>query len=177
MRYTYRDDSFNLLTSIVMILLGLVMLLWPRRVMSTFMTILGFALLAGGAMSIWSWSRSRALDMSVMTLAQGIALAAAGLLMLLAPRKFISLIPIVVGIAVLLNGILNLAQAVDLRRMGYPNWHVSLVLALLTLLFGMVIIARPFKTMEMLVAGIGVALLYNGISNLWIESRYRSMYK
>ena len=175
MRYTYRNDNYNLLFSILMILLGLVLLIWPGKVMSTAMALLGVALLVSGALSIWSWTRDCSLDASVLSLAEGIALAIAGIIVLLSPRLLLTVIPLAVGGSVVLNGILNLAQALDQRRMRYSNWRVSLMLAILTLLFGVVVILRPFSSMEMLVAAIGVVLLYNGASNLWIESRYRSM--
>ena len=54
---------------------------------------------------------------------------------------------------------------------------VSLALAILTLVLGLLIVFNPFKTMEALVVAIGVITLYNGVSNLWIESRYRRLWR
>ena len=96
-----------------------------------------------------------------------------GIAMLLA----ISIIPVVVGVGVIFNGALNLAQALELRRSGYANWGVSLALAIVTVLLGLIMVFNPFSTMEMLVAAIGGVILYNGLSNLWIESRYRHMFR
>ena len=42
-------------------------------------------------------------------------------------------------------------------------------------LLGLLVILNPFSTMEMLVMAIGVVIIYNGASNLWIESRYRKL--
>ena len=177
MKRFFSDDSHNIALSILMVVIGLILVIWPGHVMTTAMTVLGIALLAGGVISILYWYRGRMRDVSVFRLAEGIVLAIAGLVVLCAPKLVISIIPLIVGIGVCLNGIFNLAQALDLRREGYENWVVSLALAILTLVLGLLIVFNPFKTMEALVVAIGVITLYNGVSNLWIESRYRRLWR
>ena len=169
MRYVYQDDHYNIVMSIVMIVIGLVLVLWPGHVMSTVLNLVGISLLLGGGLSIYTWFQRK----NPMRLAEGIVFGGGGLIILLAPGLLISLIPMIVGVVVILNGALNLAQALDLRRKGYQNWISSLIMAILTLVLGLIIVFNPFSTMEMLVAAIGVVILSNGASNLWIESRYR----
>ena len=98
-----------------------------------------------------------------------------GIVVLAAPKFLISIVPFAVGVVVLVNGIVNLAQALDQRRMGYGRWSFSLALAVLTIVLGVLVICNPFSTMEMLVMAIGIVVAYNGLSNLWIESRYRKL--
>lgn len=176
-RFFYSEDNHGLWLSILMILIGLILVIWPGHVMETAMTILGVALVIGGGLLIFSWYRGRPRSSSVVTLAEGIVMALMGLAVLLAPRFLINLIPTIVGILVLLNGILNLAQALDQRRETYNRWTSSLVLAILTILLGLIILFNPFSTMEMLVIAIGVVIIYNGISNLIIEAGYRKLYR
>lgn len=166
-------DKNSVWLSILMIVLGLVLALWPGHVMTTAVTILGVALLAGGAISAISWYRGRMRGASYLTLAEGILLGVAGIFVLAAPKLLISILPVCVGIVILVNGVVNLAQALDQRRAGYPRWTVSLTLAILTVVLGLLVVFNPFSTMEMLVTAIGIVVIYNGASNLWIESRYR----
>ena len=173
----YPNDNSNLLASVLMVVLGLVLLIWPGHVMSTAMKVLGIALLAGGALYVFTWVRGRYRGIGLLRLIEGVVLLAAGLMVLCAPKFIISIIPVVVGVGVILNGALNLAQALELRRSGYANWGVSLALAIVTVLLGLVMVFNPFSTMEMLVAAIGGVILYNCLSNLWIESRYRHMFR
>ena len=86
-----------------------------------------------------------------------------------------SIVPVAVGIVVAVNGVINLAQALDLKREGYDRWPGSLALAVLTIVLGLLVVFNPFSTMEMLVMALGIVILYNGVSNLWIESRYRKL--
>ena len=174
-RYLNPEDKHGMVLSILMILIGLVLLLWPGQVMTTALTVLGLALLAGGAIAIASWYRGRMGNVNFLTLAEGILMVVAGVLVLAAPKFLISIVPVAVGIVVLVNGIINLAQALDQKREGYARWTLSLALAVLTIILGLLVICNPFSTMKMLVMAIGVVILYNGASNLWIESRYRNL--
>jgi len=176
-RILYRADNHGMLLSILMIVVGVVLILWPGHVMNTAMTLLGIALLAGGALLILSWYRGRMKGVDALTLAEGILLALAGVVVLAAPKFLISIIPTVIGAVVALNGVLNLAQALDQRREQYNRWNLSLALAILTIVLGLVVLFNPFSTMEMLVVAIGVITVYNGVSNLLIEAGYRKMYR
>ena len=175
--FLYRADNHGVLLSILMIVLGLLLALWPGHVMTTALTLLGIALVVGGGLLIYSWYRGRNQNSSVITLTEGILLAIAGLVVLFAPRFLISIVPFAVGAMIALNGIFNLAQAFDQRRERYSRWTASLAMAVLTVVLGLLILFNPFSTMEMLVVAIGVIIIYNGVSNLLIELGYRKIYK
>ena len=175
--FLYRADSHGVLLSILMIVIGLLLVIWPGHVMTTALTILGIALLAGGALLIYAWYSGRNRSSSVITLAEGIAFAVAGLVVLIAPKFLISIVPFAVGALIALNGIFNLAQAFDQRREQYDRWTMSLAMAILTIVLGLLVMFNPFSTMEMLVVAIGVIIIYNGVSNLLIELGYRKIYK
>lgn len=173
----YRADNHGLLLSILMIVIGLLLAIWPGHVMTTALKILGIALLVGGGLLIYSWYSGRGRSSSIITLAEGIVMAIAGLIVLIAPKFLISIVPFCVGAFITLNGILNLAQALDQRKAYYARWNVSLALAILTIVLGLLVMFNPFSTMEMLVVAIGIIIIYNGVSNLLIELGYRKIYK
>lgn len=175
--FFYRADNHGVVLSILMIVLGLVLAIWPGHVMTTALTILGIALLVGGGLMIFSWYRGRGRNASVITLAEGIVFAIAGLIVLVAPRFLISIVPFAVGACITLNGIFNLAQAFDQRKARYDRWNMSLAMGILTVVLGVLIMLNPFSTMEMLLVAIGVIIIYNGVSNLLIELGYRKIYK
>lgn len=176
-RLYYNDDSHRTMLSLLMIIIGLVLAFWPDHVMTTAMTILGIALLLGGGITLLSWYRTRKLASDPLRLAEGVVLAVAGLFVLLKPKFLISIIPFAVGAFVLLNGVLNLLQALDQRRKMYNRWQVSLTMAILTLVLGLLIMLNPFSTMQVLVVAIGIVCIYNGASNLFIDSGYRHMFR
>lgn len=177
MNMKYRFEKFsrnNTLLSILMLILGLLLFLWPGKTLELAATILGIALLAGAAVSFFSWYRDRhVVGAGYATLAIALVCLLAGIVVLAAPRGIVSLLPKLIGIAVLLNGILNLAQAAEMRNMGGIRWSSPLVMAVLTIAAGLFLILFSFSAMKAAVMVIGGIFIYNGASNLFIESRYR----
>ena len=171
------EDGQRTMLSLLMVVIGLVLALWPGHVMTTAMTILGIALLIGGGIILYNWYKWRNLRPEPLRLIEGILLLLAGLFVLARPKFLISIIPFGVGAVVLVNGIINLLQALDQRRRLYNRWTTSLTLAILTMVLGFLMILNPFSTMEVLVTAIGIISIYNGASNLLIDLGYRRMYR
>jgi len=177
MKLRYRFEQYsrnNVLLSILMVVLGILLFLWPGKTLVLAARIVGVALLAGAAVSFISWLRDRhRVGAGYAMLALALMCLAAGLVVLLAPKGLVALLPRLIGAAVALNGLLNLAQALELRRMGGAGWVSPLVMAVLTVLLGLFLVVHAIGAMKAAVMVIGGVLIYNGASNLWIEARYR----
>ena len=166
----------NVLLSILMVVLGLLLFIWPGKTLTLAARILGIALLVGAAVSGYTWYRERTKPGANYTpLAIAILCLVGGLIVLIAPKGVVSLLPKLIGAFILVNGIINLAQALELRNVGQSNWTSSLVMAILTMLLGAFLVFFSFSVMKVAVMVIGGVFVYNGVSNLWIESRYKKM--
>ena len=164
----------NALLSVVMVLLGLVLFIWPGKTLDLAARILGVGLLVGAAISAYSWYRDRhKVGVGYGMLALAILGLVAGLIVVIAPKGVITLLPKLIGVAVALNGVLNLAQAMELRQMGGGSVTSAVVMAALTIVAGLFLIFFAFSAMKAAVMVIGGIFVYNGASNLFIESRYR----
>lgn len=158
------------------ILLGIVLVVWPGLSMQIVCTAIGAVLLIGGGVRLAAYFTAK--DGSVysqMNLITGIILAVVGIWILLQPDKVLAIIPIIVGIVIALHGVNNLQQAVTLCKEQYDKWWVALILGLLTVGFGVLLIFKPFAALDTAVRLIGVFLIYDGVSDIWIVSRlYRT---
>ena len=170
-----RFSRNNVLLSVLMVVLGLLLLLWPGKTLEVAAKILGVALLVGAVICCVSWYRDRGVaGRDYTSLALGILCLVAGLVVFIAPRGVITLLPKLIGIAVLINGVINLAQALELRNVG-QSWTSSMAMAVLTIAMGLFLLVFAFSAMEVAVMVVGGVFVYNGVSNLWIESRYKKM--
>lgn len=158
------------------ILLGIVLVVWPGLSMQIVCTAIGAVLLIGGGVRLAAYFTAK--DGSVysqMNLIMGIILAVVGIWILLQPDKVLAIIPIIVGIVIALHGVNNLQQAITLCKEQYDKWWVALILGLLTVGFGALLIFKPFAALDTAVRLIGVFLIYDGVSDIWIVSRvYRT---
>lgn len=154
------------------ILLGIVLVVWPGLSMQIVCTAIGAVLLIGGGVRLAAYFTAK--DGSVysqMNLIMGIILAVVGIWILLQPDKVLAIIPIIVGIVIALHGVNNLQQAATLYKEKYDKWWVALILGILTVGFGVLLICRPFEALDTAVMLIGVFLIYDGLSDIWIVSR------
>lgn len=166
------------ISAVLCILLGIVLVVWPDLSMQVVCTAIGAILLIGGGVRLAVYFSVK--DGSVyaqINLIMGIILAVIGVWILLQPEKVLAIIPIIVGIVIVLHGINNLQQALTLYKEKYDKWWVALILGLLTVGFGVLLICRPFEALETVVMMIGIFLIYDGISDIWIVSRLYRMAK
>ncbi len=152
--------------------LGLVLLIWPGTTTQIVCMLLGIVLLAYGIIqiAIYLFTRERTIISQGMMLL-GIVFAVIGVWILLKPEMIIMAVPVIVGILIVIHGLHNIVQAIALQKDGYERWWLALVFGLLTVIFGGVLIYNPFEAVELVVRLIGVFLIYDGVSDLWILSR------
>ena len=155
-----------LLAAALYILLGLVLLIWPGATATVVCYAFGGILALYGAASILSFFLSRASGFA-FELLSGIVSAALGILLLVRPEIVISVLPVVLGLFILVDGLVNLKRALELRRLEYSRWAVSLALSLVSLILALVVLFHPYLTAEALVRVIGAVFVYEGLSDLW----------
>ena len=160
------------LVALVTIILGVVLVVWPDRSVSMICAILGGALLLCGLLYVIGWfAGTRRQSKSVFMIIPGVILAGLGVWLMTSSSTVIALIQYVFGAVVLFHGILDLQAALALLTQRMNKWWIDLLLALLTLGLGLLILANPFGTFAALVVLIGIALIYDGVSDLWLIGR------
>ena len=167
----------SLVMAVLTLLLGLLLVLAPNRSIRLVCTILGAALLIAGLIYIFTWLRRRRDGFPVWFLIPGLILTALGLWLLTNPVSVIVLIQFSVAAVLIFHGIIDLQGAVSLFRLGFPNWWLDLLLSGLTILLGVVVLVNPFGTMEALTVLIGLSLVYDGASDLYLIYRVSKAFR
>lgn len=161
-----------LISSLLCVLLGLVLVFWPGLSIQIVCTAVGAVLMISGVVRIVSYVTARDGSMYFqVNLIFGIIFAVVGVWIVIKPAKVLAIIPIIVGIVIALHGLHNLQQAMDLCQSKYDKWWIALILGILTIGFGILLICRPFAAIDTVVMLIGIFLIYDGLSNIWIVSR------
>lgn len=160
------------ISSILCVILGLVLVFWPGLSIRIVCTAVGVVLIVTGVMRMIDYFAVRDGSMySQINLIFGIVLVVVGVWISVKPDKVLAIIPIIVGIVIVIHGLQNIKQAMELWRDKYAKWWVACILGVLTVGFGVLLICRPFTAIDTVVMLIGFFLIYDGISNIWIVSR------
>ena len=160
------------LSAVICVILGIVLLVWPGQSTQVVCMVLGIVLGGFGLIQIILYLATKEKTMvshSMMML--GVVLAVIGGWIVLKPETIIKAVPMIVGILIVIHGLHNAVQAIDLKKMQYDNWWVALLLSLLTVALGVVLICNPFTIVDTVVRIIGAFLVYDGLSDMWILFR------
>ena len=106
--------------------------------------------------------------MTRFTAADGILiLADFGAFFLLQPKVVASILPVIMGIFIVIDGLLNLKRAFELHRLEYGRWFITLILSLVSVALGLLVVFQPYLAAEALIMLIGVVFIYEGLSDRW----------
>ena len=164
----------KIIGGIVSAALGALLLFWPGLTMGIICQAVGAALgIIGILTCVTFFTQSEESPFRAGSLIAGIPLTLIGLYIFLRPAFLIEIIPMVVGVIILLDGVANLFETMSLMKQGYSKWWISLIFALITVIGGLVLIMRPFSVAKTLMRVIGAVTLYNGLSDIFIASRMK----
>ena len=153
-------------------LLGLVLLIWPGTTMRIVCTLLGSMLLIYGLAQVVLYLINKERTMlSQGMMVFGIVLAVIGIWILTSPEMIIMAVPVIVGVLIVIHGVHNVVQAIALKKDGYDRWWLAFLFGALTVVLGGILVYNPFEVAETVVRFIGIFLIYDGVSDIWILSR------
>lgn len=98
----------------------------------------------------------------------GILLIALGILVLLRTSDVMDFICVAMGVAILADGLFKIQISIDSRRFGIRNWWLILILAITTGGVGLLLVFRPWESVQVLTVLLGAALLAEGVLNLCV---------
>lgn len=153
--------------SILLCALGILLMLKPDLSLSAIGIIAGALLFAFGVVKLIGYFSKDLYRLAFQfDLALGILLIALGCVILFRPEHMMSFLCIVLGIAILADGLFKVQTALDARRFGLRSWWLILSLAILAGVTGAALVLRPAEGARVLAMLLGVSLLAEGILNL-----------
>lgn len=163
-----KDLKWNsILTSIILIVIGLILIIAPDTTARTICYIAGGALAVTGAFSLIGYfSRPDMSGMYGSGLVTGVIEVLVGIFFVVRSDVIISIIPFIMGVCVTISGIGKLQNALNLKRMHYDSSTMLLALAVINVILGFVLMWNPFTAAKVLFIVIGAGLVYSGVTDL-----------
>ena len=156
-----------ILMSLLYLALGIFLLMVPGTALNVVCYALGGVVLACAAVQLVRYFVvERGVFQSQLTLISGLVCLALGAFLIIRSDVVVRVLPIVFGLFVIFDSLGRIQNALELRRCEYSSWKVFLLLAVLSVVLGIVMVVDPFGTMETLVMAIGLILILEGALNL-----------
>ena len=167
---TFRSIRFHLLLAALgYIAVGAVMLFIPDQFLAVVCYVIGALLIAYGVIGMLMCWKDRTIRMAKIFI--GILTIAVGIFVIAQPKAFTAVLPIIFGLILLLDGILNLRHGIGLKKFGDPGFLSVIVVGVITVVLGAIVLIHPYGTAKFTLRIIGAALIYSGISDFLVLYR------
>ena len=161
----------TIITSIVLIILGIAIIANPGAVLSVVVKIIGIGIILDGAWHVVQFLKLKTEEKALsIKLVQGIGEIFIGIMAMIYSTWVISFVYIVIGLWITLENILKLQMNVLLNNV-FSNRLVPLIISILGILIGIFIMANPLIASEYINIMIGITMIIAELLNL-IESIY-----
>lgn len=147
------------------LILGFIFVLFPVASSTLICRVVGLLSLILGGFRMYQDYQIQLMDTALISSA---GLFLFGLVCLVVPTAILSIIPIVLGSIITVDGISKLIRSWKIRELSYLPFIFSLLLTLL----GILLLLDPFGAIINLFTFIGFILIFDGIVDLLIWTRY-----
>lgn len=153
--------------SVLLCALGILLIAVPEFSVSAVGVICGAILIVFGIVRLVGYFSKDLYRLAFQyDLAFGIMMIALGVIMLWHPGSLMNFICITLGLSFLADGLFKIQIAIDSKRFGIREWWLILALAIVTVIFGGILIARTSESSRILTVLVGISMLCEGILNI-----------
>lgn len=165
------------IASIAYIVLGVFMVIKSQAVANGINDVFGVIMLIYGVINVIVFFMNKDADDNLfLELATGVIAIGLGIFSLVAQDLMQQILFYAIGGVLLIDALVNIKRAVNLRYMGFPRWNFFLIAAIIGVLLGILCIVFYTVIPQSVVVFFGVSLIYEGVSSLvvlLIDARVR----
>lgn len=164
---TKKSFVMSLITSIIFVIIGLFLFIKPDTTIVTISYLFGGALALLGLINVVKYFLN---DFGVnpfdFNLVYGVLLIIGGLFLILKPNLLASLLPIILGIWIVINGVTKFQYALILKGLDKDDWKYTLLIAILTLAWGIILLVNPLEVVLKATQIIGVFIIIYAVLDI-----------
>lgn len=170
--YLKKYEKESIVVSLALLIIAIFLIAKPGIALTTAVTIFGVIFLIEGIISIISYMMEepeiRTFSSELM---MGILLTMLGLIILFNKTLFISMIPIITGIWIIIRSIMKFQLAINLKSSVDEKWGWMLASSILMCVLGILIIVNPFEAIVTLTRFVGIIIVIAEVIDIF-ESIY-----
>ena len=135
--------KYSIITIIVTAVLGVLLISKPDQMIAYTSLIIGVAVILSGVVALINYVVKKD---SKLPLVMGIIAVISGVIICCAYRQIVSVMIFFMGIILLVGGILDLVNSIDVAKRHYRSWIFTVILSIASIVLGILSIVNPFDT-------------------------------
>lgn len=158
----------SVLTSLLLVVLGILLVFESELTIKTISYVIGAVLVAAGTFALIRYinNNKKGFETSELDILYGIVTIVLGILVITNPHAIASIIPIVLGIAIIISSAVKIQYAFDLKNSENDLWKTTMVIAVVGTICGIVLLFNPFEGAVMIMKIVGIFILIYAILDL-----------
>lgn len=153
--------------SVLFCVLGILLIIFPGTSEKVIGILCGILMILFGVVKILGYFSKDLYRLAFQyDLAFGILTIILGIMLFKNPFNLMNFICVILGIAVLSDGLFKMQMSLDAKRFGIREWWLIFAFAVIAAAFGIVLIIKPAVSASFLTVLLGICLLLEGILNI-----------
>lgn len=154
--------KYDISSSIVLLILGILLLLVPGGIVTTVIRVFGIIILIIGVTSVLNEIKIKKQSTDFVN---GILIGILGLVFISSPQTIASIIPFILGVWIVVKSAFKLQFSYSFKRTS-TDYVKPLVINIIELILGLVLVFNPFKGAEALIRIIGGFMVAYGLLDI-----------
>lgn len=158
------DKIFNtsIVTSAIILVLGIFLFIQPDTVINMISIVLGVIILIPGITSLINYFRTKYSP----NLITGVVTSIIGLILIVNTKLVASILPFILGIYFVVNGINRLQYALELKKEVKTNYLTSLIISILIIVCGILFVFNPFGGALVITKVMGIFMIVYAVLDI-----------
>lgn len=168
----------SIISSIALAILGVFLFIKSELTIVSIAYVIGAVLVGIGLVSMIKYIASLNKDVkNELDIIYGTVTVVLGIIVISNPKAIASIIPFVLGIIIVLSSATKLGYGFELRKMNSELWVGTVVIALITMLCGILLIFNPFAGANFILKVVGALIFIYAILDIISTFRIRKTIK
>lgn len=157
--------------AVLTVVMGIALIVNPDAAAITICKLLGWIIFISGVVSVIFYLRGARSIWETSALILAIIGIVLGVYIIRSPEVIVKFLGYLLAGILLVHGVNDVREAFTVRGYQDEHWGITLVLGIISILLGALILWNPFSSAAVLMTIIGIALVYDGVTDLLIVLR------
>ena len=157
----------SLVSSIMLFILGLLIIFESEVTIIAISYLVGSILVGLGAFAIIQFIKNIEISgKNDLDILYGVVTIILGLLIVKNPKSIASVLPIIIGVAIVINSSTKLQYAFELKKENNQQWKATMIISIISVICGVVLLFNPFKGAVIITQTIGFFIVIYAILDI-----------
>lgn len=157
----------SIVTSAILIVLGVLLVFQSEFTIMTIAYIIGAILIAIGALAIIKFVQNiNSNKKNELDIIYGLGTIILGILVIKNHQTIASIIPFVIGVGIIISSSTKLQCAFELKAKDNPQWKMTMIVSIVSVACGVILLFNPFKGAVIITQIVGAFIILYGILDI-----------